>query len=71
MKLNYYSDTDSLYIELKSTPSSDSREVSEGLVLDFDDQGNIVGIDIQEASKKLDLSTLETTALPIKGIQRA
>ena len=64
MKLNYYADTDALYIELKSTPSSDSREVADGLVLDFDANGNIVGIDIQHASKKLDLTTIETSSLP-------
>ncbi len=64
MKLNYYADTDALYIELKASPSSDSKEVADGLVLDFDAQGNIVGIDIQHASVKLDLSTLETSSLP-------
>lgn len=64
MKLHYYPDTDSLYIDLNSKPSVDSREVSEGLVLDFDAEGNIVGIDIDRASKKLDLKTLETVALP-------
>ena len=64
MKLNYYPETDALYIELKAVPSSDSKEVAEGLVLDFDSKGNIVGIDIQHASTKLDLSTLETTSLP-------
>ena len=70
MKLNYYSDTDSLYIELKSTPSVDSKEVADGLVLDFDGKGNIVGIDIQNASIKLDLSSLETKSLPLKKAQR-
>ena len=34
MKLNYFSDTDSLYIELADQPSVESREVSEGIVLD-------------------------------------
>jgi uncharacterized protein YuzE len=71
MKLNYYSDTDSLYIELKPIPSADSKEVASGLVLDFDGNGNIVGIDIQNASKKLDLTTLETHSLPTKKTQRA
>ena len=71
MKLNYYEDTDSLYIELKSNPSSDSREVADGLVLDLDSHGNIVGIDIQHASKKLDLTTLETHSLPTTKTQRA
>jgi len=64
MKLHYYPETDSLYIDLNSRPSADSREIAEGLVIDFDSEGNIVGIDIDHASQKLDLKTLEATALP-------
>lgn len=64
MKLHYYKETDSLYIEFNSNPNSDSKEISNDVVLDLDNLGNIVGLDIQNASKKLDLNTLETTALP-------
>ncbi|MFB3923053.1 MAG: DUF2283 domain-containing protein [Terriglobia bacterium] len=64
MKLEYYPETDSLYIDLNSKPSVDSQEVAEGLVLDFDAEGNIVGIDIDHASQKLDLKSLETVSLP-------
>ncbi len=64
MKLHYYPETDSLYIELNSKPSADSREIAEGLVADFGAEGNIVGLDINHASKKLDLKTLETVSLP-------
>ncbi|MGD0459416.1 MAG: DUF2283 domain-containing protein [Terriglobia bacterium] len=64
MKLHYYAETDSLYIDLNSRPSADSREIADGLVIDFDAQGNIVGIDIDHASQKLDLETLETVSLP-------
>lgn len=71
MKLHYYPDTDSLYIDLNSQPSTDSKEVADGLVLDFDGKGNIVGIDIQHASQKLDLNTLEATALPTKQMKLA
>ena len=35
MRISYYSDTDSLYIDLSSKPSVDSREVSDGIVLDY------------------------------------
>ncbi len=57
MKLNYYPETDSLYIDLVSKPSVESREisVSDGVVLDYDAQGNLVGIDIDNAQKRLDL----------------
>lgn len=64
MKLHYYPETDSLYIELKSTPGAETREVAEGLVVDFDAAGNVVGFDIDHASTKLDLSQVETIALP-------
>ncbi len=64
MKLHYYPETDSLYIDLNSRPSADSREIAEGLVVDFDREGNVVGIDIDHASKKLDLKSLEAISLP-------
>jgi len=64
MKLNYYPETDSIYIDLTDQPSSDSKEVSEGVVLDYDANGNLVGIDIDNASKKLNLRELTLSKLP-------
>ena len=65
MKLHYYKETDSLYIDLAAAPSSDSREIADGLVIDFDEQGNVVGLDIQHASKRLDLSEIAVDHLPL------
>ena len=65
MKLHYYPETDSLYIELKAGPGVETREIAHGLVADLDAKGVVVGIDIDGASGKLDLSTLETVALPL------
>jgi len=64
VKLNYYADTDSLYIDLSEQPSSESREVSAGVVLDYDASGNLVGIDIDNASKKVQLEHLILNKLP-------
>lgn len=64
MKLHYYPETDSLYIELKSAPGTETREIVEGLDVDFDANGDVVGFDIDHASGKLDLSRIETIALP-------
>jgi uncharacterized protein YuzE len=64
MKLHYYPETDSLYIELKDAPGIETREVVEGLVVDLDAKGEVVGFDIDHASHKLDLSKVETIALP-------
>ena len=66
MKLNYYPDTDSLYIDLSEKTSTDSREISEGVVVDYDRDGNIVGIDIDNASKKIVLKKLSINKLPIE-----
>jgi uncharacterized protein YuzE len=64
MKINYYPETDSLYIDLSSKPSVDSREVSDGIILDYDQDGNLVGIDIDKASIKLDIKELILSNLP-------
>ena len=64
MKFRYYSETDSLYIDLVDRSSVESREVSEGVVLDYDAAGNLVGIDIDNASSKLDLRELTLSKLP-------
>jgi uncharacterized protein YuzE len=64
MKLNYYPESDSLYIDLSEQVSVESREISEGVVLDYDAQGNLVGIDIDNASTKVDLHKLTVSKLP-------
>lgn len=64
MKLNYYPETDSLYIELSEKTSVESREISEGVVLDYDANGTLVGIDIDNASKKVHLKELSLHKLP-------
>ena len=66
MKLNYHPDTDSLYIDLSGRPSAESREISEGVVLDYDAEGNLVGIDIDNASRKVELQKLILSKLPGK-----
>jgi len=69
MKPQYYPETDSLYIELSEKPGVESQEIADGLVVDFDGAGNVVGLDIDRASKKLAISTLETVALPMQNFK--
>ena len=71
MKLNYYPETDSLYIDLSEKPSVDSREIAEDIVVDFDSEGHVAGLDIQHASKNLVLDTLETVSFPVKRLKVA
>ena len=67
MRLNYYAETDSLYIDLSEKKSVDSKEVSNGVVIDFDEFGTIVGIDIDRASKIVNLQKLESDSIPVKS----
>ena len=64
MKVNYFPETDSLYIDLSERPSVESREISEGVVLDYDATGRLVGIDIDNASKKVQLQQLVVNKFP-------
>ena len=71
MKLHYYPETDSLYIELREGASVETREIADGLNADFGIDGVVVGLDIDGASTKLDLATLETIALPLASLKAA
>lgn len=71
MKFKYYPETDSLYIDLAERPSAESREIAPGVVLDFDADGRLVGIDVDHASQVVDLSRLQADALPVQSIELA
>ena len=64
MKVNYFPDTDSLYIDLAEQPSVESREISEGVILDYDASGHLVGIDIDNASTKVELHRFVVSKIP-------
>jgi len=67
MKFRYFPDTDSLYIDLAERPGADSREVTPGVVLDFDAAGALVGIDIDRA-RHLDLSGLVAGSVLVETV---
>ena len=67
MKLHYYPETDSLYVEFQERPSVDTREVAPDVRLDLDAEGRPVGLDIDHASTVLDLETLDTAGLPLRS----
>jgi uncharacterized protein YuzE len=71
MKLHYYPETDSLYIELKAENAAETREIAPGLNVDLDEKGDVVGLDIDHASRKLDLTSLETIELPVRSAKVA
>ncbi len=65
MKLHDYEDTHSPCIDLSSGTSLHSKEISNRVVADYATAGQVIGIDIQHAFKRLDLSTIGTAHLPI------
>ncbi len=71
MKLHYYAETDSLYIELSASSGVETREIVAGVNADIGADGAVVGIDIDGASGKLDLATLETEGLPLGRLKAA
>ena len=66
MTLNDYPETDALYIDLSEQSSAESREISEGIFLDYEAVGRLVGIDIDNASNKVDMERLIFSGLPGK-----
>jgi uncharacterized protein YuzE len=68
MIFEYYPDTDMLYIKLVEGISTESEEVAQGIVLDFDEHNRVIGIEIEDASKFVDLSRLELKALPLVNL---
>ena len=68
MVFQYHPDADMLYIKLAEGVSTGSEEVAPGIVLDFDQGNQVIGIEIEDASTRIDLSRLEVLALPIANL---
>ena len=68
MIFEYYADTDMLYIRLADGVSVESEEVVPGVVLDFDEGNRLLGVEVEDASKSVDLSRLELRALPLADL---
>lgn len=71
MKLHYYPETGSFYVELRPGPGAETLEVADGLNVDLDANGSVVGFDIDQASVRLDSSRLETEDLPLRSTKLA
>ncbi len=58
MRIYYSQEADALYIRLKETDIKNSDEVMDDIIMDYDEEGNIVGIEILSASQKVDVHQL-------------
>ena len=68
MTFRYDREMDMLVIVFRDKPSVESEEIAQGLVLDFDEEGNVVSMEIEDASKRVDLSKLEIAQLPLNAL---
>jgi uncharacterized protein YuzE len=71
MVFRYDAETDMLVIIFHDMPSTESEEIAPGIVVDFGADGNIVGMEIEDASKRVDLSKLEISRLPLSTLVAA
>ncbi len=70
MKIEYSKDVDALYIKLKEANIEDSIDIEEGVTVDLDEKGHIVGIEILDASEKFSLSDLVNITIENIPIER-
>jgi uncharacterized protein YuzE len=63
MKLSYFEDTDTLYIELSDVGAAETRDLGENTLLDIDAAGNVVSLTVEHASKTADIYELQVSGI--------
>ena len=66
MRLHYYPETESLYIELRDEPAATSHEIVDGFLADLTDSGWVVGLDIDCSVHRVDVSEINAIGLPLR-----
>jgi len=59
VKIRYFHDTDTLYIEFREAEVSETRDLDENTQIDLDERGNLCGLTLEHASKHADLSAVD------------
>lgn len=65
MKIQYFSETDTLAIELTNKSVASTDAITDDLILDYDDQGKVVAITIDNYSKNVDVVNLQALDVPL------
>lgn len=71
MKIEYSKNVDALYIKLREAKVADTKDIEEGVTIDLDEHGHIIGLEILDASEKLNISDLVNITienLPIEQV---
>jgi uncharacterized protein YuzE len=69
VKIEYDPEADALYIQIREAHPSDNIDIEEGVTVDVDERGHIVGLEILDASKRLsrsDLTSITIEKLPLE-----
>ena len=64
MKIKYFQDTDTLYIELRAVEVAETRDLVENTLLDLDREGNFCGITIEHASEHAGIPAFSYEQIP-------
>lgn len=70
MKIEYSKDVDALYVKFREVKIADSMDIEEGVTIDLDENGHIVGIEILDASEKMELSELVNISIENLPLER-
>ena len=71
MKIEYSKNVDALYIKLREAKITDSVDIEEGVTVDVDENGHIVGLEILDASEKLDISDIVNISIENLPLEKA
>lgn len=63
MKVSYFADTDTLYIELKDSGVVETKDLDENTLIDVDDEGNLVAITMEHASTRTDVQNITLSGI--------
>ncbi len=69
MKIQYFADTDTVYVLLNDKPVSETKDLDENTVIDVDAHGNLVGITIEHARERADITNFvfQQVSEPVKA----
>jgi uncharacterized protein YuzE len=64
MKVRYFADIDTLWIELRSAPAAETRDLDEDALIEIDEDGNVCAITLEHASERNDVSQISLERVP-------
>lgn len=65
MKISYDPEADAIYIELRDVKPADSRDIEEGVTVDLDADGHVVGIEILDAQERIGTESLDSVVVEV------